>query len=191
MELFLTNFSEAHRVLVYLLIFLLMLAEGEVVLMLAGILSRNGYLDFSAVLAAAFMGSIAHDFLYWRVGRRFKETKGKFLGINAEKAGYFLDKFKSNEGWRLFVSKFAWGFTRVFLMGNGYGGTPIKRILKYTAPAGLIWVSALTSLGYVFAYKIDILKRDFTTGLILLSLFIAFIFAVEYLLRWVVGREKS
>lgn len=43
MESLLTNFSETHRILSYLIVFFSMFIEGEVVLLLASVLSHKEY----------------------------------------------------------------------------------------------------------------------------------------------------
>ena len=48
------NFSETHRIISYFIIALAILVEGEVVLILAGILSHKGYLDIFDVIFFAF-----------------------------------------------------------------------------------------------------------------------------------------
>ena len=63
MQSFLINFSETHRILAYLIIFIGVLIEGEIILILAGVLSRNGYLDFFNVIIFAFVAAVIHDLI--------------------------------------------------------------------------------------------------------------------------------
>lgn len=55
-ENFLMNFSEVHRILTYVAIFLGMFIEGELILIFAGILVRSGTIDFLDSVFIALAG---------------------------------------------------------------------------------------------------------------------------------------
>ncbi len=118
-EFFLVNFSETHRLIAYLVIFLAVLIEGEIILLLAGILCRNGYLDFYNVILIAFIAAFCHDLFFWSVGWKLADSgRKKFLLIDLEKAAIFFEKLKMRDGFYIFASKFAWSLNKVVLVAS-------------------------------------------------------------------------
>jgi len=183
-ESFLTNFSEVHRVFVYLAIFAGMFIEGELILILAGILIRGGHLDFFDTLFIAFGAVIIHDIAYWLIGKKLAEKeKRKFLFFNLEKINTFLEKRKKGAEIYIFVSKFAWNLNRFVLIANGYLKTPLKKFIRYSLPAGFIWTTTFISLGFIFAQKTEILKKDFKTVAVSLTIFLLAIVVLENLFQ--------
>ena len=179
MEHFLTNFSETHRILAYLIISLSIFVEGEVILLLAGVLSHRGYLNIFTVMTIAFMAVLAHDIIYWSIGRKLASSgRKKFLFINIEKVNAFLERMRFGGGFFIFISKFAWSLNKITLISNGYKKTSFKKLLTYSIPACLIWSVGLVMAGRIFAFQTKILRKDIkTAGLMLLGfLFIVVIF---------------
>ncbi len=192
MESLLTNFSETHRIISYLIIALAILIEGEVVLILAGILSHKGYLDIFNVILFVFAAAIIHDLIYWSIGKKLSASgKKRFLFINLEKIKEFLEKTKINNGFYIFISKFAWNLNRVVLIINGYLKTPVKELLRYSVPASLIWSIVFVSIGYIFALETDFLKKDLKTAAFLLMGFIIIIVVLENLLRKIIEKRTK
>ncbi|MEK9168474.1 MAG: VTT domain-containing protein [Patescibacteria group bacterium] len=192
MESLLMNFSETHRIISYFIIALAILIEGEVVLILAGILSHKGYLDIFDVIFFAFAASVIHDLIYWSIGKKLSASgKKKFLFINLEKIKEFLEKAKINNGLYVFISKFAWNLNRVALITSGYLKMPVKELLRYSIPASLIWSIVFVSIGYIFAFETDVLKKDIKTAAILLTGFIILIVVLENLFRKIVEKRTK
>ncbi|MEK7555386.1 MAG: hypothetical protein AAB516_01030 [Patescibacteria group bacterium] len=190
MQSFLMDFSETHRILAYLIIFIGILIEGEIVLVLAGVLSRNGYLDFFDIIFFSFIAAVIHDLIYWGIGRKIAARfggnaapKGKFLFFKLEKIIGFLESLKRGNGLYIFISKFVWNLNRVVLVASGYMKTPFKKLLSYSVPASLIWSITFVSLGYIFAHKTNILHQDIKTAAIFISVFILVIIVFEDALR--------
>lgn len=190
MESILFQLAEFPRVIAYLIIFLIVFVEGEVILILAGILVRQHYLGFLTVLLVAFVASILHDMLYWWLGVRIKEMhRKKFLFIHIDHIGKVLNTFKDKSGLYIFIAKFTWGLTRLALIAAGYAKRPIQDIIRYSVVASLIWTVTLVSLGYVFASETHLLRKDIRTATLLVTGFVLGVLLVEYLVRKLV-REK-
>lgn len=184
MESLLLNFSEAHWVIIYFIIFAGMFIEGEVVLIMAGILVRSGKIDFLDALVVAFLGVVAHDIAYWFLGKKFADShRKKFLFIDLKRLDSFIDRIRRNHDLYIFVSKFAWSMNRLFLIASGYLKMPLKRVMRYSIPAAFIWSTTFLSLGYIFAHKTDILKKDVRIVIVSFSAFIVVIFLFEKLFQ--------
>lgn len=192
MESLLTNFSETHRILSYLIVFFSIFIEGEIVLLLAGVLSHKGYLDIFDLIMIALVATTLHDLLFWSIGVKLSKTnREKFLFVSLEKVKGFLGKLRAGNGLYIFISKFAWNLNRIVLISSGYLKTPVKELLRYSIPAAFIWSITLVSLGYVFAFKTDILKKDVKTAAILLTVFIVAIIFLENLLRKMIIKKNN
>lgn len=191
MESLLTNFSETHRILSYLIIFFGIFIEGEVILLLAGVLSHKGFLDISDVIIIASSAVVLHDLLYWSIGRKLLKTnKKRILFVNLEKLRGFLEKLRVGDGLYIFISKFAWSLNRIVLISSGYLKTPVRELLRYSIPAAFVWSITLISLGHVFAFKTGLLKKDIKTAAVLLTIFIVGIILLESLLKKAIIRKK-
>jgi membrane protein DedA with SNARE-associated domain len=191
MEALLLDFSETHRILSYIIISLGVLVEGEIVLLLAGVLSHRGYLDIFDVIFIAFLAAIVHDLIYWSIGKKLAESnKKKILFVDLEKVKRFIEKSRNRSGLYVFITKFTWSFNRIALIASGFIKTPLKELLKYSLPACLIWAITFVSLGYIFASETDIFKKDIKTAVILISGFIIFVVILENLLRRQIKRNS-
>ncbi len=191
MESLLTNFSEIHRFLTYAIIFLAVLIEGEIFVLLAGILSRNGYLDIFDAITVVFAAAIIHDLIYWSIGRKLAKTnRKKFLFINLEKAGSFLEKLKINDGFFIFISKFAWSLNKLVLIASGYIKLPLKKLLRYSIFSAFVWSLTFVSLGYVFAHKTNVLRKDLKTATLLIAGFIVIIVVLENLIQVIIKKDS-
>ncbi len=184
MESFLMNFSELHRTLSYLIIFLSIFVEGEIILLVAGVLSHRGLLNISDVIIIASGAAILHDLFYWWLGGKLLKTeKEKIFFVNLEKIKGFLDKLKLGDGVYVFISKFAWNLNRIILVAAGYLKMPIRELLRYSIAASIIWSITFASLGYVFASETHILRKDIKTATIAVAIFVIVIIGLENLLR--------
>lgn len=178
------NFSETHRLLAYLALFFGMFVEGEFLLIVAGILVRNGNLDFFDALFISYLGVFFHDILWWFAGKKFSDSgRKKILFINVAKYDFLLDKIKERNGFYVFVSKFAWAFNKLVLFSSGRLKLPFNTLIKYSAPAIFIWTAGFLSFGYFFAHQTGVLKKDVKTALIFISAFLLVIFILEYIFR--------
>jgi membrane protein DedA with SNARE-associated domain len=190
--IFFNKFFRDSSFLAYGIIFLGMFIEGELILILAGILIRGGHLDFLDTIFIAFGAVVIHDIAYWLIGKKLAERGGqKFLFFNLEKIKPFLEKIRNNNELYVFVSKFAWNLNRFVLIASGYIGTPFKKIIRYSLPAGFIWTITFISLGFIFAQKTEILKKDLKTVAVSLTIFLLAVIVLENLFQKIFNNDKK
>lgn len=176
-------FAEQHPLLVYLVAFLGVLLEGDISLLIFGALSKEGLMDFPLLVLVSFTAAFIHDLIFWRFGWKIASLeKKKYLFFNLEKPVEFLRNMRLSIGVYIFVSKFAWNFNRVVLISTGCLKFPLKKLMKYTLPADLLWAIFVSSLGYIFADKTQIFRQTLGTAAILsLALVVAFALFEIYL----------
>lgn len=189
-EHLLTNFSEIGRYATYAIIFAGMFIEGETFLILAGILVRGRAVDYVDTIMIAFIAVIIHDIAYWYIGKRLSRTnRERFWFINVKKMEKFFAKLKKREGIYIFASKFAWGMNRFTLLSSGYCKTPLKKLLTYSIPAAFIWTTTFVSVGYMFADRVHLLKKDVKTFALGTALFLIVVLTIEYFVSKSIKKE--
>ncbi|OGM92629.1 hypothetical protein A2372_04280 [Candidatus Wolfebacteria bacterium RIFOXYB1_FULL_54_12] len=182
METLLLQFTQIGLIATYMIVFLGMFIEGEMFLILAGILVRGQVIDFMDTILVAFCAVILHDIGYWAIGMKVGAGERKKLWIlDVEKMEKTFKKLQKREGLYIFMSKFAWGMNRFMLMSSGYFKTPFKKLIKYSIPAAFIWTTTFVSVGYVFAERAELWKKDIKTVAIFTTLFFLGMIYVESL----------
>ena len=168
----------------YVILFLGMFVEGEMMLIFAGVLIRSRNLHYFDTIMIAFTAVLLHDVGYWYIGKRLAMVRReKFLGIDLEKAEKFFAKLKKREGVYIFTSKFAWGMNRFVLIASGYFQTKLVKLVKYSTAAAIIWTTTLVSLGYIFAEQTAILRKDIKIAAIGFGVLFLVVFYIEHLLK--------
>jgi len=153
-------------------------------LVLTGVLVRSGAVDFFPSIITAFAGIILSDLFYWSLGKRLVESgRKKFLFFTTENTAPILRKLEKRSGFWIFISKFVWNLNRVVLVCAGYSKISLKKLLKYSASAAVVWSTLLISLGYIFAHQTDILKHDLKRAALFLTLLIIGVIFFEYALK--------
>ncbi len=175
---------ENYPHLVYPLIFLIIIAEGDFFLLFLGFLVREKFLIFWKIYLIAVLAATLHDLFFWTIGRRlFELNRKKYLFINLEKIAEELEKIRANIGFFIFFSKFVWNLNRITLVSAGYLKTSFKDFIKYSFSASLIWPLVLLSLGYVFADQTEVFKQKFETASLIIFLLIVSFAAVQLWLK--------
>ncbi|MFA4975117.1 MAG: hypothetical protein WC839_00265 [Candidatus Paceibacterota bacterium] len=177
---FLTTLVENHQILAYLVIFLGLIFEGEVVVISTGVLAYLGALDFTLSLIFIFAGSFVKTFALYYIGEvmNSKFSHSKFFQYIERRVFYFMPRFKQKPFWSIFLSKFIMGTNYLVILFSGYNRISMKTFIKAEIISTIIWAPALLSLGYFFsqtalAFSKEISKFSFII-LVLLIVFLLF-----------------
>jgi len=172
------HFVEAHSFYAYVLIFLGVIIEGEVVVIFAGIFSYLGSLNIGLSFLAVVCGGCVRSILGYCIGSYLqRHHSGKLILSKIERRiTYFLPNFSKRPFWSIFISRFfllgiGW-FTLIF---SGYKNVSIRTYARAEALSLLIWSVAVLSIGYFFSFTALSISRDIrhVLGIILLC-FIGF-----------------
>lgn len=187
------QFSDAHTFFAYIVLFLFTaVLEGEITLLLAGMLSHQGYLSLPTVLSVGFAAALVHDIVFWSLGKKMSSLgRDRFLFINLRKVRDFLSHFHGRIGTYIFTSKFTWGLSRMVLISSGYMNISLRKLLFSAIPASFAWSVILVLLGYFFSYQFDLVKRDIVTAGIFIAIFMAVIILIEILARKVFQKRVT
>ncbi len=169
-----------HQPLAYAILCTAMLLEGgEISLPLFGALSRTGAVDLPVVVAIGIGSAIGYDALFWWLGKHLlKKNIKKILFIDIVRIEETLKRVHSSVGLFIFFSKFAYGLNRIVLAATGYLNIRLKKVLRYSIPAAIIWVISLVSLGYVFADRAQLFRKriEHWGGFLIVALVVVVLF---------------
>jgi len=152
-------------------IFFLTMAEGDITLLLAGVLAHGqafGDYSFLQVLLAGTLGGVASDNVAYLIGRGAGRgiRQYRFYCVARPRIERLTNKFGL---FSIFVSKYTYGLRWGACAFYGVGRMPYPRFLALSFASCFLWVLSLASVGYVFHSAIYNLIGDFEhLGVVLL-----------------------
>jgi len=172
-------FVELHRHIGYVILFLVMVVEGEVFVIIAGILAHLKIFDIGDVIWVALFGVLVGDLLWYEFGA-FIAGPGKFPDVArfAEKTVLiFLPRFRERPFKSIFLSKFIYGANHATLILSGVLKVKFLIFAKAEVIASIIWVLVFSMVGYIFGYAVLAVTHKVTHFIL-----IAVIFMVGFVL---------
>lgn len=144
-------------------IFLLTMLEGDITLLLAGVLAQGqafGEYSFLQVLITGTLAGVASDQLAYALGRGMRSGVKKYRFYRAARSRIerLTDKFGSLS---IFVSKFTYGLRWGACAFYGVAKMPYLRFLMLSLASCFVWVLVLAGAGYIFHTAIYNLIGDF------------------------------
>ena len=133
-------------------IFVLTMVEGDITLLLAGVLAHGqafGDYSFWQVLAVGTLAGVASDNVAYALGRagRTSVKKYRFYCAARPRLERLTEKFGVLS---IFVSKFTYGLRWGACAFYGVAKMPYARFLLLSCASCLVWVLLLSGTGYVF-----------------------------------------
>lgn len=164
----------------YIGIFVMMVFMGEELLLIIGALSRLHLLNFWAGFFMAFLGTVAGDIFWYKLGEKygkdFAERYGRWFFLTPERFRKLKERINHRGGIFIFLSKFMYNMNHISEAAAGAVRFNFKKYLRYQIPVSAVWTFAFINLGYFFADNLDSLKHDVALFTILiLAIFVAFI----------------
>jgi membrane protein DedA with SNARE-associated domain len=157
-------------------IFLLTMVEGDITLLLAGVLAHGqafGDYSFAQVLVVGTLGGVASDQLAYALGRGARSGVRNYRFYCAARSR--IERLTEKFGWlSIFVSKYTYGLRWGACAFYGVAKMPYLRFLLLSFASCFMWVLTLSTLGYVFHSAIYNLIGDFEKFPIILLVVVAF-----------------
>lgn len=185
---FLKHFVEMYAIGVYVLIYLGVIIEGEVVVILAGIFAHLGAINIFSAFIATILGGFTKSTIGYSFGYYLEKhhSKKSFMRLTENKIGYFLPKFAERPFWSIFISRFfILGLNWFTLIYSGYKKVNLRTFIKAEVSSLLLWSVIMLTLGYVFSYTALSVGRDVRKFLILLVLFFIAFFIIERIVSFI------
>lgn len=140
-------------------VFVLVMIEGDITLMLAGVLAHS-YFSFPGVLLWGTLGGCASDNIAYFMGRGFCEGVREFRFYRAARPR--IERLTNKFGpLSIFFSKYIYGLRWASCVFYGVGRMPYLKFLPVSLASCFIWVFILSSAGYFFSGAIIGLIGDF------------------------------
>lgn len=175
----------------YLILFPLIVVEGPVTVITAGVISSLGFLNFFLVYIIAVFGDLVGDSLYYvagRFGRRWLDRWGRFIGMSKERLEKMETHFQDHGGKTLIAGKLSHAVGAIVLVSAGIAKIPFRKFIIFNFWATLPKTLILLLIGYYFGNTILHMVRYFDFAW-LGMLVITILLLVAYFLLRKTGRK--
>lgn len=144
-------------------VFALCTVEGDITLLLSGVLAHSGFFgrySFLKVIFFGTLGGLVGDCFAYFVGRMFHETvkEYRFYQMAQPRIERLVQKFG---GSAIVISKYIYGIRAAMCLFYGVGRMPFLRFLALDSISCFIWVTILSGVGYFFSGAITSIIGDF------------------------------
>jgi membrane protein DedA with SNARE-associated domain len=173
-------------------VFFLAMIEGDITLLLAGVLAHSGFFgewSFLKVLCAGTLGGAVSDNASYAMGRGFgkKVRDIRFYRSARPRLERLTEKFGALS---IFLSKYIYGLRIAACVFYGVGRMTYLRFLPLTLGSCFLWVLILSGAGYFFSGAITNLIGDFHhIGFFLLVIVVIGIIAFYLLERFWLSKK--
>lgn len=173
-------------------VFALCTVEGDITLLLSGVLAHNnsfGPYSFLKVYIAGTLGGMVGDNVAYLIGRGFQQSikNHGFYKMAQPRIERLIDKFG---GFSIIVSKYIYGIRAAMCIFNGIGQMPYTRFLLLDFISCSIWVVVLAGIGYFFSGAVTSIIGDFKQIGVALFFIVLFGVIVFYLIERYLLSEK-
>ncbi len=138
----------------YLIIFVWCIAEGELALILGGIMAHEGHVNLALIIFVAGLGGFVGDQIYFYIGRYNKRYIQKKLRSQRRKfavAHLLLKRF----GWPIiFIQRYMYGFRTVIPMSIGITRYSSKKFAFINLISAWVWAAITILLAWFFGKQI-------------------------------------
>ena len=124
--------------------------EGEAILLLAGFLAFQGYLNILGVICTAWAGSFLGDQFYFYLGRFKGRGLLKRFHFIARKFREALKLIEKYGNYVAFISRFTYGFRIVLPIILGITNLAPRTFLWINLVSALTWAAVFSLGGYLF-----------------------------------------
>jgi membrane protein DedA with SNARE-associated domain len=135
----------------YVLIFIGVMLEGDLVLLTSAFFTRLHYFGLFNMFLAVLAGTYTGDLFYFWLGRMVKRSNNPAAVYFDRLTGKVHLDLEENLFRTLFIARFAYGTYRLTLIKSAIEGVPFLRYMRNIFLASFLWIVIVGSLGYFFA----------------------------------------
>jgi len=143
----------------YIILFLWSILEGETGLIMAGLLSHTGDMNYFLSIFVAGLGGFTGDQIYFYIGRYSKKYMKNFVKKHRSKfalAHLLLEKY----GWPLiFMQRYMYGLRTIIPMSIGVTRYSAKKFAFINLLSAWVWAAITISLSYYFGEEILVILK--------------------------------
>jgi len=145
----------------YAAIFIFTFFEGESVLIAAGFLAFNGYLDTVTIIlvsaAASYIGHGTFFLIAFFKRDVFLRFIQRFIKVNLQKLEYLVERFGAGS---IFISQWIYGFRLLSAAVLGFSGMRRRKYFFFLLISCLLWATICTFVGYFFGATLKNILGD-------------------------------
>ncbi len=186
-----TLFAADHHATIYFLILSAIILEGEVALIVLGVLAHTKIIPVEVALTLAVCGATIKSVLGYLIGKGIKKyvPQNKLFDFIEKRVLIVFPHFTKKPFWSLFFSKFIYGLNHFTIIFAGYTGSKLRTYVTAEIISSVAWITIMFSIGYFFSKTAFAFTQDLKKiGLYLLVGIIAFLlierivgFIIEYI----------
>jgi membrane protein DedA with SNARE-associated domain len=144
-------------------VFVLCTVEGDMTLLLSGILAHSSFFgpySFFKVVLFGTIGGVVGDCFGYGIGRIFHENAQhyRFYQVAQPRIEKIIDKFGNSA---IVISKYIYGIRLAMCVFYGVGRMPFTRFVALSSLSCGIWVILLSGTGYFFSGAITSIIGDY------------------------------
>ncbi len=186
---FIKQFVAEHANIVYLLITLGVVVEGEIMVIIAGIFAHLGSINLYFAFLATIAGGGIKSIVGYGIGYYLQNNHSdkRFLIKTENRIKYYLPNFLKKPFWSIFLSRFLiLGIYWFALIYAGYKKIKLRTFIKAEASSLLTWTIAMLSIGYFFSLTALSISRDVRNFLGIILIFFIMFFVLEKIIAFVI-----
>jgi len=182
METIFLHYLVSATWLIYLLIFIGLILEGDAVLFAAFYLAQQGHLELEILIPVVFAGALTSDILWYKFGS-FLEKKSAFVRKQAERISRPIDRhLRKRPLSTIFISQFVFGLYHATIMRAGAIKVRFWPYFKTVFLSSIVWISLIGGLAYFSSASITLLKKYIKYGEVGLLIGFMILFAIGHII---------
>jgi len=138
----------------YIILFIWSIMEGELGLIMAGIMAHTGHMNMPTAIFVAGLGGFTGDQIYFYIGRYNKKWIHHYLSNHRRKfalAHLLLKKY----GWPIiFIQRYLYGLRTIIPMSIGLTRYDAKKFAIINFLSAQVWAAITIILAYIFGEQI-------------------------------------
>jgi len=186
---YIKHFASAHAEIIYLLIVIGVIVEGEMVVIIAGILAHLGAINIPLAFLSTAIGGGIKSVMGYSIGNYLQKNHSeKRIVLRTEnRINYFLPNFLNKPFLSIFLSRFLiLGMNWFALIFAGYKKVRISTYIKAEFSSLIVWTTIMLSLGYFFSYTALSISRDIRNFLGIILIFFIMFFILEKVIAFII-----
>jgi membrane protein DedA with SNARE-associated domain len=140
---------------------------SELIVPLAGYLTRMGKLTLAGVIVAGTLGSLLGAIFLYYFGRKlgyrrtceFAQRRGRWLTVSEKDVARAKKWFDRHGGMAVFICRLVPGIRSLISIPAGISRMPLPAFIAYTTAGSALWTAILTALGWALAQNYKVVDR--------------------------------
>ncbi len=183
-----TMYFAGHHASIYMLVVLSILLEGEIALIVLGILAHTRIIPIEMALPLAVVSAAAKSTLGYLIGFGLKKyiPKNKPFDFIEKRVHMVFPHFTSKPFWSLFFSKFIYGLNHFTIIFAGYTNLKLKTYALAESISSVVWIVIMFSIGYFFSSAAFAFSHDLKRVALYIALGIIAFLLVERIVGFII-----